>query len=119
MDQLTQVTIPTTETVAKDLPDPAREDIPVPSDPNTLLLAGIFIFATLAAAYFAAEVILPIVLAFVMMLLLSPGHFPPGPDARARAAQDRRRIHPGDEPRRPRSFSARLSDSCAEPPQAA
>ena len=62
MDQLTQVTIPTTETVPKDLPDPAREDIPVPSDPNTLLLAGLFLLATLAVAYFAAEVILPIVL---------------------------------------------------------
>jgi predicted PurR-regulated permease PerM len=73
MDQLTQVTIPTTETVPKDLPDPAREDIPVPSDPNTLLLAGLFLLATLAVAYFAAEVILPIVLALVLMLLLSPG----------------------------------------------
>jgi predicted PurR-regulated permease PerM len=73
MDQFTQVTIPTTQTVAKDLPDLARDDIPVPSDPNTILLAGLFIFATLAVAYFAAEVILPIVLAFTLMLLLSPG----------------------------------------------
>jgi predicted PurR-regulated permease PerM len=73
MDELTQVKISTSETVAKDLPDPAREDIPVPSDPNTLLLTGLFIFATLAIAYVAAEVILPIVLAFVLTLLLSPG----------------------------------------------
>jgi len=73
MDQLTQVKVSTTETVAKDLPNPAREDLPIPSNPNTLFLGGLFLFATLAIAYFAAEVILPIVLAFVLMLLLSPG----------------------------------------------
>jgi predicted PurR-regulated permease PerM len=83
MDQLTDVKVPTTETLPKELPDPQREDIPLPSDPNTIFLAGLFLFATLAVAYFAAEVILPIVLAFVLTLTLSPGmrllsrlHFP-------------------------------------------
>jgi predicted PurR-regulated permease PerM len=83
MDQLADVKVPTTETVPKELPDPQPEDIPLPSDLNTILLVGLFLFATLTVAFFAAEVILPIVLAFVLMLLLSPGmrllsrlHFP-------------------------------------------
>lgn len=73
MASLTKVTIPTTETVAKDVPDVGREDIPLPSDPNTVLLTGLFVFALLACAYFAAEVVLPIVLAFVLKLMLQPG----------------------------------------------
>src|SRR5271154_5332899 len=36
MTSLIRVTIPTTETVAKELPDPSRDDIPRPSDPNTV-----------------------------------------------------------------------------------
>ncbi len=71
MNSLTKATIPTTETVAKDLPEPSRDDMP--ADPNTVLLAGLVVFAALAAAYIAAEVILPIVLAVVLMLLLQPG----------------------------------------------
>src|SRR5581483_1298191 len=59
MSSLTKVTIPTTETVAKDVPDVERDDIPLPSDPNTVLLTGLFVFALLACAYFAAEVVLP------------------------------------------------------------
>jgi predicted PurR-regulated permease PerM len=70
---LTQVTIPTTETVAKELPDPSHDDVPRPSDPNTVLLAALVLFAVLTAAYIAAEVILPIVLAVVLKLLLQPG----------------------------------------------
>ena len=72
MSSLTKVTIPTTETVAKDVPDVERDDIPLPSDPNTVLLTGLFVFALLACAYFAAEVVLPIVLAFVLKLMLQP-----------------------------------------------
>lgn len=73
MTPLTEVTIPTTETVAKEIPDPSRDDLPLPSDPNTVLLATLVIFAALTAAYIAAEVILPVVLAIVLMLLLQPG----------------------------------------------
>lgn len=73
MSRLTEVTIPTTETVAKDVPDIGRDDIPLPSDPNTVLLTGLFVFAVLACAYVAAEVVLPIILAFVLKLLLQPG----------------------------------------------
>jgi predicted PurR-regulated permease PerM len=70
---LTRVTIPTTETAAKDVPDLTADDIPLPSDLKTVLLAGLFLFAALTAAYVAAEVILPVVLAMVLTLLLLPG----------------------------------------------
>ncbi|HEX3442093.1 MAG TPA: AI-2E family transporter [Pseudolabrys sp.] len=70
---LTRVTIPTTETTAKDVPDLTADDIPLPSDLKTVLLAGLFLFAALTAAYVAAEVILPVVLAMVLTLLLLPG----------------------------------------------
>lgn len=73
MTAVTDVTIPTTETVAKDVPDASRPDMPFPSDPNTVLLTCIFVLAMLFAAYVAAEVILPIVLAFVVKMLLQPG----------------------------------------------
>jgi predicted PurR-regulated permease PerM len=73
MTSLTQVSIPTTETVAKELPDLSRGDNPLPSDPSTVLLAALVLFAALAAAYIAAEVILPIILAVVLKLLLQPG----------------------------------------------
>ena len=73
MNSLTQITIPTTETVPKDLPDTSRPDIPLPSDMNTVFLAGLFAIACLTAAYFAAEVIMPIVLAVVLKLVLQPG----------------------------------------------
>jgi predicted PurR-regulated permease PerM len=68
-----QVTIPTTETAAKELPDLSRGDVPLQSNPNTVLLAALVLFASLTAAYIAAEVILPIVLALVLKLLLQPG----------------------------------------------
>jgi AI-2E family transporter len=80
---LTRVSIPTTETTPKDVPDLTSDEIPLPSDLKTVLLAGLFLFAALTAANVAAEVILPIVLAIVLTLLLQPGmrllsrlHFP-------------------------------------------
>lgn len=73
MASLTNVTIPTTETVAKDLPDLSRDENLLPSDPNTVLLAVLVLFAVLTAAYVVAEVILPIILALLLMLLLQPG----------------------------------------------
>ena len=83
MNQLTDVKVPTTETVTEEVPGAQPDDIRLPSDPNTILLAGLFLLASFAIAYVAAEVILPIILAFVLMLLLSPGmrvlsrlHFP-------------------------------------------
>jgi predicted PurR-regulated permease PerM len=49
-----------------------QEDLPVPSDINTVFLGGLFLLAMLAAFYVASEIVLPIVLAFVLSLVLQP-----------------------------------------------
>jgi len=56
------VTVPATE----------EDDLPIPSDINTVFLGGLFLLAMLAACYVAAEIVLPIVLAFVLSLVLQP-----------------------------------------------
>lgn len=48
------------------------EDMPLPTDAKTVFLGLLVVMAGLACAYFAREVILPIVLAFVLKLLLQP-----------------------------------------------
>src|SRR5215204_4016786 len=48
------------------------EDAPSPRDIKTVFQGGMFFLMLLAACYFAAEIILPIVLAFVLMLVLQP-----------------------------------------------
>jgi predicted PurR-regulated permease PerM len=73
MNHFTEFKIPTTETVPKDLPHVDPDELALPHDANTLLLAGILSLGVLAACYAAGEVILPIVLAFVLKLLLQPG----------------------------------------------
>jgi predicted PurR-regulated permease PerM len=47
-------------------------EMPLPSDPRTFFLGGLFAMAVLAALYVASSVILPVVLAFVLNLLLQP-----------------------------------------------
>jgi predicted PurR-regulated permease PerM len=47
-------------------------EMPLPSDPQTFFLGGIFALCVLAALYEASSVILPVVLAFVLNLLLKP-----------------------------------------------
>ena len=49
-----------------------RPEMPLPQDMHTLLLLGIFTLMTLYTLYVAAEVVLPIVFAFVLHLLLQP-----------------------------------------------
>jgi predicted PurR-regulated permease PerM len=61
-----------TEAVGKDPPDSGRDDMQLPSDPNTVLLAALVFFAVLVAAYVASDVILPIILAIALKLLLEP-----------------------------------------------
>jgi predicted PurR-regulated permease PerM len=63
---------------AEELPD-----MPVPTDIRTVFQGGLFLLALLAACYAAAEIILPVVLAFVLKLVLQPAmrllealHFP-------------------------------------------
>jgi len=50
-----------------------QEDLPAPSNINTVFLGGLFLLAMLAACYVASEIVLPIVLAFVISLVLQPG----------------------------------------------
>jgi predicted PurR-regulated permease PerM len=49
------------------------QELPIPSDINTVFLGGLFVLALLASFYVAAEIVLPIVLAFVLSLALTPG----------------------------------------------
>ena len=52
--------------------DAPTNDMPLPQDPRTVFQGGLFVLALLAAAYFAKEVLLPIILAFILKLLLQP-----------------------------------------------
>jgi predicted PurR-regulated permease PerM len=48
------------------------EDMPLPTDPQTIFLGGLFAFAALAVLSIASEIILPLVLAVVLKMLLQP-----------------------------------------------
>jgi predicted PurR-regulated permease PerM len=50
----------------------AEDDMPLPTDPKTVFLGGLFAFAALAVLYVASEIILPLVLAIVLKILLQP-----------------------------------------------
>lgn len=47
-------------------------EMPLPSNPQTFFLLGLFILGVLAATYVASAIILPVVLAFALKLLLQP-----------------------------------------------
>ncbi len=49
-----------------------REPMPLPTDPRTIFLGGLFFLALLAALYVASAIVLPVVLAIVLKLLLQP-----------------------------------------------
>jgi predicted PurR-regulated permease PerM len=49
-----------------------EDDMPLPTNPNTIFLGGLFFLASMAALYVAAEIILPLILAIVLKLLLQP-----------------------------------------------
>ena len=50
-----------------------EDDLAIPADANTVFfLGGLFALAVLAGCYAAAEIALPIVLAFVLSLVLQP-----------------------------------------------
>ena len=53
-------------------PAEEQEELPLPSDPKTTFLGGLFILALLATAYVASEIVLPLVFAVVLKLLLQP-----------------------------------------------
>ena len=47
-------------------------EMPLPSNPQTFFLGGIFALSVFATLYLASPIILPVVLAFVLQLLLQP-----------------------------------------------
>jgi predicted PurR-regulated permease PerM len=49
-----------------------RQEMLLPADPTAIYLAGLFVFATLGAAYLASEILLPFILACILKLLLQP-----------------------------------------------
>jgi predicted PurR-regulated permease PerM len=49
-----------------------REEMPLPTEPQTIFLGGLFTLALLTALYVASEIVLPVVLAIVLKLLLQP-----------------------------------------------
>lgn len=60
-------------------PLPARDEPPelvLPRDVKSVYLGGLFFLATMVAMYFAASIILPVVLAMVLKLLLQPALHP-------------------------------------------
>jgi predicted PurR-regulated permease PerM len=61
----------TTEKTKRRDHDP-KDDMPLPTDPRTIFLGGLFGIAMLWALYVGAEVILPVVLAVLLKLLLQP-----------------------------------------------
>src|SRR5579884_874548 len=54
------------------LPAGEPEEQPLPSDPKTIFLGGLFVLALLATAYVASDIVLPLVFAIVLKLLLQP-----------------------------------------------
>src|SRR5689334_8894461 len=48
------------------------EEMPLPSDPKTIFLGGLFVLALLATAYVASEIVLPLIFAIILSLLLRP-----------------------------------------------
>ena len=50
----------------------AEVGMPLPSNPQTFFLGGIFALSVFAALYLASPIILPVVLAFLLKLLLQP-----------------------------------------------
>ncbi len=48
------------------------DEMPLPTDPKTVFLGGLFILACMAVLYVASEIVLPLILAIVLKLLLQP-----------------------------------------------
>ena len=59
----------TPETLQTDI---APDELPVPTDIKAVFQGGLFLLAVLAACYLASEIILPVLIAFVLMLVLQP-----------------------------------------------
>ena len=55
-----------------DVPETVAENLPTAPDVANVFLGGLLLLASLAACYLAAAILLPIVVAFVLMLVLQP-----------------------------------------------
>jgi predicted PurR-regulated permease PerM len=62
----------TEETTTVREPREEREEMPLPTNPSTIFLGGLFALAVLVVLYVAAEIVLPVVLAIVLKLFLQP-----------------------------------------------
>jgi predicted PurR-regulated permease PerM len=62
--------LPELDAAAKEAADEA--EMPLPSDPRTFFLGGLFALGVFAVLYVASAIILPVILAFVLSLLLQP-----------------------------------------------
>jgi predicted PurR-regulated permease PerM len=71
MDKLLSVEVPTTDTKALEPPDLATESSSF--DAKLLVQIGLLILAVLTLSYLAADIVLPIIFAFVTNLLFQPG----------------------------------------------
>jgi predicted PurR-regulated permease PerM len=62
------------EIQAEDFADLAKptDEMPLPTDLRSILLLGIFVLLTFYTLYFAREILLPIIFAFILNLLLQP-----------------------------------------------
>jgi predicted PurR-regulated permease PerM len=58
--------------VERETPDATAEAMPLPTNPQTIFLGGLFILGIMGALYVTAEVMLPLILAIVLKLLLQP-----------------------------------------------
>lgn len=62
--------LPTPQTAVTKAAD--ETEMPLPSDPQTVFLGGLFALGVFAVLYLASAIILPVVFAFVLNLLLHP-----------------------------------------------
>ena len=70
LSPMLEVDLPEPDAVATDVAD--ETEMPLPSNPQTFFLGGLFALGFLAALYVAGSIILPVALAFVLNLLLQP-----------------------------------------------
>src|SRR6267142_4458016 len=70
LPSMLDVALPEPHAAATEAAD--ETEMPLPSNPQTFFLGGLFALGALAALYVASSIILPVVLALVMNLLLQP-----------------------------------------------
>ncbi len=70
--RVVEVTDAVRDDIPAGIPRQEREDMPLPTEPRTIFLGGLFLLASLAALYVASPILLPVVLAIVLKLLLQP-----------------------------------------------